>query len=82
MYFIVSHVHSDLFLISQDHRRSCKRTRTLRRLTVVLLVRRQLLLVVRAAPVESRARGVDGGVTATGVLSRQRGNLITIVSTR
>jgi len=27
-------------------------------------------------------RGVDGGVTATGVLSRQRGNLITIVSTR
>ena len=28
------------------------------------------------------ARGVDGGVTATGVLSRQRGNLITIVNTR
>ena len=28
------------------------------------------------------ARVVDGGVTATGVLSRQRGNLITIVSTR
>ena len=28
------------------------------------------------------ARVVDGGVTATGVLSRQRGNLITIGSTR
>jgi len=28
------------------------------------------------------SRGVDGGVTATGVLSRQRGNLITIVNTR
>ena len=27
-------------------------------------------------------RVVDGGVTVTGVLSRQRGNLITIVSTR
>jgi hypothetical protein len=27
------------------------------------------------------ARVVDGGVTATGVLSRQRGNLITIVIT-
>ena len=30
----------------------------------------------------STARGVDGGVTATGVLSRERGNLITIFSTR
>ena len=30
----------------------------------------------------SSSRVVDGGVTATGVLSRQRGNLITIVSTR
>jgi hypothetical protein len=29
----------------------------------------------------SKARGVDGGVTATGVLSHQRGNLITIVIT-
>ena len=28
------------------------------------------------------SRVVDGGVTATGVLSRQRGNLITIVNTR
>ena len=28
-----------------------------------------------------RARVVDGGVTATGVLSRERGNLITISST-
>ena len=27
-------------------------------------------------------RVVDGGVTVTGVLSRQRGNLITIVNTR
>ena len=26
----------------------------------------------------ARARVVDGGVTATGVLSRERGNLITI----
>ena len=29
----------------------------------------------------STARVVDGGVTATGVLSRERGNLITISST-
>ena len=28
------------------------------------------------------ARGVDGGVTATGVLSRERGNLITIGNTQ
>ena len=38
-----------------------------------------------AAAVEAllgAARVVDGGVTATGVLSRQWGNLITIVSTR
>ena len=28
------------------------------------------------------SRGVDGGVTATGVLSRQRGNLITIGNTQ
>ena len=28
---------------------------------------------------QRHARVVDGGVTATGVLSRQRGNLITIV---
>ena len=29
----------------------------------------------------TRTRVVDGGVTATGVLSRERGNLITISST-
>ena len=34
------------------------------------------------SPTFLRPRGVDGGVTATGVLSRQRGNLITIVNTR
>jgi hypothetical protein len=31
--------------------------------------------------ISSTTRVVDGGVTATGVLSRQRGNLITIVIT-
>ena len=31
--------------------------------------------------VAARSRDVDGGVTATGVLSRERGNLITISST-
>ena len=31
--------------------------------------------------VTDAARDVDGGVTATGVLSRERGNLITISST-
>ena len=36
----------------------------------------------RTPGVARRSRVVDGGVTATGVLSRQRGNLITIVITR
>ena len=33
---------------------------------------------VLAAGETEVSRGVDGGVTATGVLSRERGNLITI----
>ena len=36
---------------------------------------------IHAAFMLYRSRVVDGGVTATGVLSRQRGNLITIVIT-
>ena len=34
-----------------------------------------------SAQASAATRGVDGGVTATGVLSRERGNLITISST-
>ena len=36
---------------------------------------------IERLPVQYRARVVDGGVTATGVLSRERGNLITVCIT-
>ena len=40
-----------------------------------------VLVVVLTAAEVRRTRDVDGGVTATGVLSRERGNLITVCIT-